>query len=146
MGEEMVLTLGSQPWQRAASCFVRMNVFVLEKGMQPELEFDAFDLPDTVYAVISAGYQPIATGRFIKETDDIARLTRIATLSDYRGQQLGTQIVRGLEEYAKQLDIKKTLIHAEAEAVPFYEKIGYQLISEVYYEDGVPCQTLSRDL
>lgn len=142
----MKMVVGNQHWQRAASCYVRMQVFVLEGAIALEDEFDDLDLPETVYGVLYHGQEPVATGRFIQENQQIARFTRIATLQNYRGQKLGTQIIHGLEEYARQSGYNQAKIHAEVSAIDFYQKLGYEVISAVYYEDQVPCQTLARSL
>ncbi|WP_225353646.1 hypothetical protein [Lacticaseibacillus sharpeae] len=73
------LQMGSAPWLRAAAIYLRMQVFVLERTIKIEDEFDKNDVPGVVYAVIFDGKEPVATGRFLREGDDAARLTRIAT-------------------------------------------------------------------
>lgn len=142
----MKMVVGNQDWQRAASCFVRMQVFVLERKIAIADEFDALDTPGTVYAVLYDEDEPVATGRFIPESQQAARFTRIATVSRYRGQQLGSQIIRALEAYACQQGYTDVEIHSELTAVAFYKKLGYLPVSAVYEEDEVPCQTLARTL
>lgn len=142
----MKIITGNQDFQRAASCFIRMSVFVLERTIPIEEEFDEHDLPETVYTVVYDGKLPVSTGRYIQENPTTARLTRIATLKEYRGQQLGSQVIQALENYALTQDIQKCIIHAEMSALPFYKKLGYVPISDIYEEDGVPCQTLEKQL
>lgn len=140
------LRIGSEPALRAASIYVRMQVFVLERGIAIDDEFDANDVPGVTYAVIFDGKTPVATGRFLREDDGSARLTRIATQADYRGQHLGTQIIRALERQAQDMHIHDLAIHAEVTAIPFYAGLGYHAVSPVYKEDGVPCRVMSRTL
>lgn len=140
------LQMGSAPWLRAAAIYLRVQVFVLERTIKIEDEFDKNDVPGVVYAVIFAGKEPVATGRFLREGDDAARLTRIATRADHRGQHLGTQIIRALERHAQDLHIHDLQIHAEVTAIPFYTSLGYHAIGPVYEEDGVPCRVLARML
>lgn len=142
----MKIITGNQPFQRAASCFIRMNVFVLERTIPLEEEFDELDLPETVYTVIYDDKRPVATGRYIQENETTARLTRIATLKEYRGRQLGSQVVQSLENYAAEQQVRQCLIHAETDALPFYLSLDYVPISDIYLEDGVPCQTLQKQL
>lgn len=143
----MTLKIGNDPWQRASSLYVRMSVFVIERGIMLDDEFDRHDGEETVYAVVynDEGH-PVSTGRFIKETDEICRFTRIATLKEFRGQQLGSQVMKGLEKYAKEHNFQHVEIHAELTAVDFYTKHGYKKASDVYLEDDIPCQTLSKQL
>lgn len=139
----MKLVVGKQRWQRAASCFIRMQVFVLEQKIPLEEEFDDNDLDETVYAVLYDDNKPVSTGRFLQE-EDAARMTRIATLPEYRGQHLGSKIIYALEDHAKAQGLKKVVIHADLTALPFYQKLGYVPYGEVYLEDGVPCQSLKK--
>ncbi|MGX7163126.1 GNAT family N-acetyltransferase [Enterococcus massiliensis] len=140
----MKLVVGNQRWQRAASCYIRLQVFVLEQKIPLEEEFDAHDLDETIYAVLYDENKPAATGRFLQE-GTTARLTRIATLPEYRKQHLGSQIIEALEVYALSQGLKKASIHADLTALPFYQKLGYVPYGEVYLEDGVPCQSLEKE-
>lgn len=140
------LVLGCEPWQRAASCYVRFNVFVLERRINMVDEFDHLDTPDRLYAVLYVGKEPVATGRFVRESGQTARLTRIATLAKYRGKHYGRQVIKALENHARQEGITTLYIHSELTAKTFYEELGYKPCSEVYEEDGELCQSLSKSL
>ncbi|MCW6667000.1 GNAT family N-acetyltransferase [Aerococcaceae bacterium NML160702] len=138
------LVLGNQDWLRASACYVRMNVFVLERNIAIEDEFDHLDTPNRVYAVLFVGKEPVATGRFVQESDEMARLTRIATLAHARGKGYGRQIIQALEQYAQTEGIRRIVIHSELTAKTFYELLGYQTCSDVYEEDGELCQSLEK--
>ena len=144
--DSFTFLLNNRPWQRAAACFVRMNVFVLERGIAIADEFDEKDVDGTTYAVAYKDNLPVATARFIKIDEQIAQITRVATLKEYRGCQLGSKLIQLMEDHADSQDVVKLDIHAELTAVKFYEKNGYVQSSEVYLEDGVECQTLIKKL
>lgn len=146
MTAKQEILIGSEPWQRAASLYVRMAVFVLERGLDRTVEFDQNDGHGVTYATIWLDGQPVATGRFLREDETTGRLTRIATLAPFRGQGFGTQIVMALERYAQNQRIRHLQIHAEVTAVPFYTRLGYQTASPTYLEDGVPCRKMVREL
>lgn len=138
------LVLGNQDWLRASACYVRMKVFVLERNIAIEDEFDHLDTSDRVYAVMFVGKEPVATGRFIQENDQVARLTRIATLDSFRGKGYGRQIIQALEKHAQTERVRRIVIHSELTAKTFYEALGYQTCSDVYEEDGELCQSLEK--
>ncbi|MGT2933077.1 GNAT family N-acetyltransferase [Streptococcus catagoni] len=138
------LLVGTQPFQRAASLFIRYSVFVLERNIVMAEEFDTNDEKGTLYSVIYDGDLPVSTGRFLPETDTEARISRVATLREYRGQGYGAQVIAALENYAESEGYYKIIIHSELSAKTFYESIGYQPIGEVYEEDGEPCQSLEK--
>lgn len=142
----MELKLGSENFQRAASCFIRMKVFVLERKIPLAEEFDGLDTSERVYAVIYDGELPVATGRIVIEDEKTIRPTRIATLKEYRKRNLGAKIMKAIEDYGVENGYSHSLVHAEQTALGFYQKLGYTICSDVYYEDGVPCQSLTKAL
>lgn len=108
----MKLLVNHLPYQRAASLYIRFSVFVIERNIKMEEEFDDNDEQDTIYAVLYDGKQPVSTGRFLPETQTEARLTRIAALKGYRGNGYGTKIIIALENYAKENGYHYLTIHA----------------------------------
>lgn len=140
------LLVETEPFQRAASLFIRYQVFVLEGDIDLKDEFDGLDGDETVYAVIYDDELPVSTGRFIQENDETARLTRIATRKEYRGKGFAAEIITALEKYAQEHGFKHLVIHSELTAKTFYEGIGYQAFGPIYQEDQVDCQSLEKYL
>lgn len=140
------LKVGSQPYQRAASLYVRYSVFVLEKDIKKEDEFDNNDEKGIVYSVLYEDELPVSTGRFLAETETEARLTRIATLPNYRGKGYGAQVIHSLEKYAIKKGFERLVIHSELTAKSFYESIGYQAFGDIYIEDRKECQSLQKQI
>ena len=52
--------VGADEWIRAASCFLRYQVFVLEQGIPAELEFDGKDIPQQTYYLFLDQKRPVA--------------------------------------------------------------------------------------
>ena len=142
----VTLKVGAEAFQRAASLYIRFHVFVLERGIDMADEFDSHDGKGTVYAVAYDGKQPVSIGRFLPESRDVARLTRIVTLQDYRGHGYGAQVIAALENYAKTAGYQTLVIHSELSAKTFYESVGYHPVGSIYIEDGVRCQSLEKQL
>jgi len=65
--------VGADEWIRAASCFLRYQVFVLEQGIPAELEFDGKDIPQQTYYLFLDQKRPVATLRYEKKTPKIGR-------------------------------------------------------------------------
>jgi predicted GNAT family N-acyltransferase len=138
--------IGKEKWNRAAALYVRMQVFVMERGIPLKEEFDLEDHDETIYVVIYDGEKPVATGRYKQIDSDTIRPGRIAVLKEYRKKGLGEVVVKELEALGKKLGCTTSVIHGELSAVGFYEKLDYTKESDVYYEDGVPCVTLNKEL
>lgn len=136
--------VGNKPYLVASSMYIRMKVFILEKGLSLEDEFDQNDTIQTTYAVLFDGNKPIATARSNTEKKEILRIGRVATLKEYRGNQCGSKVFKALEDLAVAQNDKKIFVHAELTAAKFYEKLGYVRTGAIYEEDKVSCITLTK--
>ncbi len=115
---------------------IREIVFVNEQGFKEE--FDEADSTATHFVLID-GEKPIATSRILlTEEEGTYFIGRIAVLKEYRGKHLGKMIVNAAENYARERGGKKIRLHAQCQAVPFYEKIGYESVSGIDYEEDCP--------
>lgn len=142
----MKIHIGNEIWNKAAAFYVRMSVFVLERNMKLEEEFDEQDRSSLVYVVIYENKQPVSTGRYELLDDATIRIERIATLKEYRGQNLGRTVIQTLEKIGLKKGCTQAVIHSEQSAASFYREIGYTTASEEFYENEVPCVLLKKDL
>lgn len=74
----------------------------------------------------------------IKIDAGIMQMRQVAVEDDAQGRGLGKMLSMAAEEYA--LDKGCTIIfcHARKTAVPFYEKLGYHIVSEEFIEINIP--------
>lgn len=142
--DKLHIFIGSEPWHRAASLFLRMQVFVLEGKIAIEDEFDENDGENTVYALAFDGNLPVSTNRLVIENQTTVRITRVATLNEYRHRGIASKLLTTMEAYIAEHNFNEILIHSEIQALPFYLVNGYEIASEPYLEDGVPCQTVRK--
>lgn len=142
----MKLIVESSKPARGAAAYIRMSVFVLERGIAFRDEFDDKDSDSMVYAVLFDDKVPVATCRFETYNDHTLKVGRVATLKEARGHGYGRKVVSALEDKAKQMGFTHSLIHSEMDAVKFYQRLGYEITSDVFYEDGVPCVVVEKDL
>lgn len=131
---------------RAAATYIRMSVFVLERGIALTDEFDDKDSEQMIYAVLFKGNQPVATCRFESPEPDTLKIGRVATLKEYRGQGYGRQVITAMETKAREVGMVHSIIHSELTAQGFYEKMGYHVASDTFMEDGVPCVVVKKEL
>lgn len=140
----MRIHLGREIWNKAAAFYVRMNVFVLERSIALEDEFDTTDEDETLYVVIYEGKQPVATGRVTYMDEQTVRPGRIAVLDVYQGKGLGARVLQEIEKIAQERGRTVSCIHSEEVSVGFYLKQGYKIVSDVFEEDGVPCVEMRK--
>jgi len=134
-------------WQEAEPELraVRGEVFVREQGIPESLEWDAED-PGAIHVLVTdPGDQPIGTGRLLLRGKQ-ARLGRMAVLAPWRGQGVGSAVLRCLLDEARRRGFGKVVLHAQAAAVPFYERFGFARDGEEYLEAGIPHYQMTLEI
>lgn len=74
------------------------------------------------------------------------RLFQMAVWPELQGKGLGAKLVRALEEELVRRGFAHVHLHARAQVVPFYEKLGYAVYGEPYEEVGIPHRSMQKDL
>jgi N-acetylglutamate synthase-like GNAT family acetyltransferase len=78
--------------------------------------------------------------------NNIAKLRQMAILKEYEGMGIGSQLVRYFENEAEALGYSEIVLHARETAVGFYQKLGYQVFSEMFYEVNIPHFKMQKSL
>ncbi|KAA5537209.1 GNAT family N-acetyltransferase [Taibaiella lutea] len=74
------------------------------------------------------------------------KLRQMAVDINEQGKQIGRRLIEAAELYAIQLGKKNIILHARQTAVPFYEKLGYFTVGEIFYEVGLPHKKMTKAL
>ena len=115
---------------------IRTAVFIKEQGFQDE--FDALD-DESYHLLLSVDGVPACCCRYFpSDIPDESVIGRLATLINYRGQQLASHIEKAAEDHVRQHGAKTLALHAQVQAQPFYEKNGYIPYGDIDEEEGVP--------
>ncbi len=124
--------------------YVRDQVFVIEQQIPREEEFDDRDTA-CLHAVAydSAGH-PVGTGRI--DLEKSGKVGRVAVLKSHRRSGYGRAMMQALERVATQRDLRRIWFHAQVAAVPFYTSLGYQVVSDVFDEAGIPHVVMEKRL
>lgn len=117
---------------------IRHDVFVIEQQVPAEIEIDQFDVisPDVHHVLLSTDGQAVATGRLIYYSKDTAKMQRIAVLQSHRSFGYGRILLLAMEERARELGLTYSILDAQCQAQKFYEKLGYEVISEEPFYDA----------
>ncbi len=117
---------------------IRHHVFVIEQQVPAEIEIDQYDVisPDVHHILLSTDGQAVATGRLIYYSKDTAKMQRIAVLESHRSFGYGRVLLLAMEELARELGLSYSLLDAQCQAQKFYEKLGYEVISEEPFYDA----------
>ena len=111
---------------------IRREIFIDEQLVP---ESDEWDDDDTVsvHALATLNREPVGTGRL----NPGGKIGRIAVKAGLRGRGIGTLILRQLLHEAYRRGIREPYLHAQVQAVPFYEKLGFRIQGDVFDEAGV---------
>lgn len=99
-------------------------------------------LEDTAFHIAAYdGPSIIGVGRLHIEADGTARIRYMAVHADYRHKGIGRSILRKLEQFGHDHQVRVCWLHARESAVGFYKKNGYVAcgpckseLSSVYHE------------
>lgn len=117
---------------------IRRNVFIEEQNVRPDLELDGLD-QQLIHLIGYLDNQAVATARItLKEDNTVAKIQRVAVLKEQRGKHLGYQLMQEIERWANDSfpSIKTLILSAQDTAIPFYEKLNYQVTNDEGYLDA----------
>ncbi len=123
---------------------VRRLVFVDEQNVPIEEEIDQYE-EDSVHFVAYDGSKPVAAGR-LRILEDTGKVERICVLGDYRKTGLGRQVMEAIEQHATELGASKAKLNAQTHAEAFYGKLGYETVSGIFMDAGIPHVTMVKKL
>ena len=136
------LTQGAWQVNQSALTAVRCAVFVDEQGVPESLELDDHDAGSHHILVCDRDDKPIGAGR-IKPDGQIGRM---AVLKAWRGQGVGSAILAALLEHARQQGYARVFLYAQASAVSFYERSGFETHGENFEVAGIQHRRMEKSL
>jgi predicted GNAT family N-acyltransferase len=112
---------------------IRREVFIREQKIADSDEWDDEDA-GSVHVLARLNRDPVGTGRL----NPAGKIGRIAVFAGMRGRGIGTRILLRLLDEARRLGIREPYLHAQVQAVPFYERLGFSCRGDVFDEAGIP--------
>lgn len=115
---------------------IRTDVFVKEQGFQNE--FDEKD-STAIHIVVFDLSNPVATCRiYHSEERHCYVIGRIAVLKEYRGRNVGRELINAAEKEIQNKGGDRAELFAQIRAAAFYEKNGYFALGDSYADEGCP--------
>ncbi|MDN7241458.1 GNAT family N-acetyltransferase [Planococcus sp. N028] len=139
------IKVATTPLEKEQAMEVRRTVFIEEQGVPAAIEMDANDAT----AIHFVGYQfaqPIAAGRIREIEPGIGKVERVCVLPEYRGHRTGVLLMEAMEEHARSIGIFKLKLNSQSYAIPFYEKLGYAITSEEFFEADISHRSMEKNL
>lgn len=133
----------------AAVFVIRGAVFVAEQQVPIEEEWDARDAAADHFLALQDG-TPVGTARMLVATGhgggDVGLLGRMAVLPKARGAGTGGDLVRAVQDRARERGLTAVELHAQTHALSFYERLGYTAHGEEFLDAGIPHLHMVRPL
>lgn len=112
---------------------IRRIVFVDEQHCPPELEWEFED--EAVHFLAECDDEPCGAARW-RKTDKGYKLERFAVLKTHRGKRVGEELVRAVLRDLPP-GANPVYLHAQVQALPFYEKLGFEKSGPEFTEAGI---------
>lgn len=123
---------------------VRNIVFVEEQKVDPAIEMDEYD-NEAIHFIGYVDGEPIAASR-LRWVDNFGKLERICVKKDLRGKAYGTKMIQAMEEEILKSDYTKAKLNAQTHAEEFYSRLGYETVSDEFFDAGIPHVTMVKIL
>jgi predicted GNAT family N-acyltransferase len=120
---------------------IRDQVFVQEQGVSPSIESDGKDSSCTHF-LLRRDNVPLGCARLQED----GKVTRMAVLPEQRGGGLGAALLSAIIEHAKTSGTRYLFLHAQDQAMKFYQDAGFKVDGEGFLEADIPHHAMSLNI
>lgn len=120
----------------AAALEVRIAVFVREQGGPAEDEPDEEDAAARHF-LVRDGDAVVGTARLCAAEPGVVKIGRVALLPEHRGRGWGRELMLRLLQESRRAGCSQAVLHAQVDATPFYERLGFVPEGEEFIEGGI---------
>lgn len=124
--------------------YIRDCVFTQEQGFPAEIDIDEYDAV-AAHCLLYKDDKIIGTARLIPQ-ETRGKIGRVAILKEFRGLGLGLVVMEALIAEAQRLHYDSLNLSSQVYAVPFYQKLGFEVVGDAYLEDGEPHIMMTKSL
>ena len=135
----MTIDVRGATWEndRAVLSEIRRRVFIEEQRVSENLEWDGED--DTAQHWLALyDNAPIGTARMLRN----GHVGRMAVLMRGRHRGVGTALIQRILVDAAQRQLREVYLHAQIQALPFYEKLGFVAEGPEFIDANIPHRTM----
>lgn len=114
---------------------LRVEVFVDEQHVAPEIELDAEDA-HALHFIAEENGVAIGCARVIASPEE-AHIGRLAVKKERRGCGIGAAVCRFVIDHCRREGYSRIWLNSQLHAVGFYEKLGFCPRGETFWEAGI---------
>lgn len=140
----MIIKIANTKTEINDAMVVRKHVFVEEQQVPLDIELDEYD-ETAIHFVGYLNDEPVCASR-LRIINNCGKLERICVLKRYRGNGYGVQVIKAMEEKLLQKNVSISKLNAQVQAVDFYKKLGYDVISKPFTEANILHVTMEKQL
>lgn len=138
-----VIDFGSE--EQRASISLRRDVLRTPLGLdftKEELESES----DQVHIACFHGNTLTGILLFVKSGSDVLKMRQVAVDEKLQDSGVGRAMVLFAEKWANDNGYHHILLNARETAVPFYLKLGYERIGDMFSEVGIPHYRMTKNI
>jgi YbgC/YbaW family acyl-CoA thioester hydrolase len=121
---------------------IRRAVFTQEQGIDAALDADGADEGAFHVVAFNRLGTALGTGRLTHQAEGVGKIGRMAVVASLRGSSVGRQMLDVLVTAARQRGDRRVVLHAQASAVGFYRRLGWQPQGAPFVEVGIEHQEM----
>jgi predicted GNAT family N-acyltransferase len=126
---------------------VSLRQAVLRKPLG--LDFDRDELLKESHHILIGAFEEekiLGCCMLIEEDPSTLRLRQMAVYNEKQGKGLGRALMNFAENLARDRGYRSLSMHARVNAVGFYEKMGYKVVSDEFTEITIPHVVMEKQL
>lgn len=81
-----------------------------------------------------------------KLNDTSCKMRQVAVATEFQNKGIGKKLVEFAERELENRRINSIILHARDTAIPFYLSLNYSIISDTFYEVGIPHKKMSKKI
>ena len=121
----------------------RSEIFMLEQKIHC-LDMDDMDY-ESLHCFFVEGNRVSAYLRAFINEENTVKIGRVLTLD--HGKGIGKELLeKSLAAIKTLMNCKKVIVSAQEQAIGFYKKIGFTMVSDIFLEEGIPHAKMELEL
>jgi len=118
---------------------IRREVFIEEQNVSEDEEIDSRDPLCIHFLARDKNGAPVGTARLVPG----GQIGRMAVKKSQRGTGLGAKLLGAAVEYALEHQYESIFLHAQIQAIGFYERCGFTADGPEFMDAGIPHRNMS---
>ena len=143
-GEIRTIEYGSDLYQKEVE--LRLEILRKPLGLTFSADFLEKDKEDWHLGYFDQENQLIACLILTPQSATTVKMRQVAVATSAQGKGVGSALVQYAELVAMQNGFDSMVLHARASAVPFYLRLEYAIIGDLFEEVGIPHYKMTKQL